>query len=73
MYIDVRTNICGNSRRGNVNSHLGFVLCWFYIVTVVVVVVVVIVIIIVKQIYWAQLSRFHLKTETEYSLREVMF
>jgi hypothetical protein len=66
MYIEVRPHMCGDSGCGNVNSHWWFVLCWLYkyywcLETE------------TSSIYWAQLSRFHLKMEKESSLRTIVW
>jgi hypothetical protein len=64
MYIGVRPSVCGDSRCENVNSHWWFVLCWLHkpywyccwcpeTET--------------SSLYWAHVSRFHLKMETESS------
>jgi hypothetical protein len=66
MYIEVMPDMCSDSGCGNVNSHLWFVFCWLH------------------NPYWccyrcmetelpfyqAHLNRFHLKAETESSLRD---
>jgi hypothetical protein len=65
----LRAHTCGDSKFKNINSRL-FILCWFHkpylyccwsqeTET--------------SSIYWAQLPTLHLKTETESSLRNVVF
>jgi hypothetical protein len=65
--MEVKLHVCGDSRFENVNSLWWFVLCWLY------------------KPYWCccclllalsvgpHLSRFHQKTETQSSIRNVVF